>query len=86
MVQIRREIDAVVGRQSDGQRAQDAPHTAEALRALTGRIRIREEAAFRFIRAGEQVLAERRPHRQSLRRPESVLLVSAGRSVRLTAA
>ena len=89
MIQIRREIDAVVTGKANrtDNVLKNAPHTAESIASadwshlLPGRSRVPAP-----IRAGEQVLAERRPHRQSLRRPQPLLLVPAGRSLRLTAA
>ena len=62
----------------------NAPHTAAAVAADDWTHPYsREQAAFPlpFVRA-QQVLAERRPHRQPVRRPQPDLLVPADRGVR----
>ena len=86
LIAIRGEIQAVIDGKADpeGQRAEArAPH---------GRGRLRERVAARVhagaggvsaaVRAGEQVLAERRPHRQPARRPPPDVRVRADRGVR----
>ena len=82
MIAIRGEIQAVIDGKADPKDnvLKNAPHTAAAVAADDWRHPYsREQAAYPlpFVRAAK-VLAERRAHRQPLRRPEPDVLVPAG--------
>ena len=88
MIAIREEIRAIEeGRMDrDDNPLKNAPHTAASVaRPATGTHRYsREQAAYPLAGAeSEQVLAAGRPRRQRLRRPQSVLLLRAGRGLRV---
>ena len=85
MIQIRTEIDDVVQRagRPDGQRAEDTRRTRRGgVRSrLAASLLARAGGVSAAVRRRPQVLAERRPHRQSVRRPQPVLLVPASRDL-----
>ena len=81
LIAIRREIEDVVTGKADPKDnvLKNAPHTAAAVTINDwSHPYSREQAAFPlpWVRA-EQVLAERRPHRQSVRRPQPDLHLPA---------
>ena len=86
MIQIRQEIEDVVDGQGGParQRAEErAAHRGSRVgHRVDAPVYARAGGVSAAVRQGEQVLAERRPHRQPVRRPEPVLFLPAGRGVR----
>ena len=84
MIQIRAEIDDG-GRAARADRTdnvlKNAPHTAEAVsrHRVDAPLLARGGGVSAAVRQDEQVLAADRPHRQPVRRPEPVLLLSRER-------
>ena len=87
MIAIRAEIQAVIDGKADRarQRAEKrAAHGGSGVgRRMGARVFARAGGVSAAVRARAQILAERGPHRQSLRRPQPDVLVPAGGSVRV---
>ncbi len=82
MIAIRGEIQAVIDGKADPKDnvLKNAPHTAAAVAAddVVASVFARTGGVSAAVRPRAQVLAERRPHRQSVRRPQSDVRLPAG--------
>ena len=87
MIAIRQEIEEVVTGAADAKDnvLKNAPHTAAVGhgRRLDASLLARTGGVPAAVRAGQQVLADRGAHRQSLRRPQPVVRVPADGNLRL---
>ena len=86
MIPIRQEIedDRQRARRPEGQRAEErtAHRVSRRCVRLAASVLARAGGIPAAVRSRPQVLAERRPNRQPVRRPQPLLLLPAGRSVR----
>ena len=87
LIAIRAEIEEVVTGRADAKDnvLKHAPHTAAAVtrRSMVAHLLAREGGVSVALGQGEQVLAERRAHRQPVRRSQSRLCLPAGGGIRV---